>query len=188
MRAITAIVVLAGFLWGACAGGAEPADIDALIRDLRSTRSDVRARAAETLGNLGPQAAPAVRALAAALSDKSLPVQLESLIALSHIGPAARGAVPELAKILKGDESKLYRGAVDALGAIGPDAAEAAPLLIDLVQGDDAVVATGAGVALARILPPGSAEIAAGVPPLAALLKDARSHVRSMAVVALGSA
>src|SRR5215470_7935444 len=72
------------------ANGADPADVDALARDLRSTRSEVRARAAEALGKLGPQAAPAVRALVSALTDKSGSVQLEALIALANIGPAAR--------------------------------------------------------------------------------------------------
>src|SRR5262245_56265833 len=187
MRTVPFVLLAVGLVAQTTVSGAEPADVDQLIRDLRSTRSEVRARAAESLGKLGPLAAPAVRPLVAALSDNSIPVQLEALIALSEIGPAARAAAPDLARILQGAEARLYAGASDALGAIGREAQEAAPALEKLVQGDDPVIATSAALALARILPPGSEPVAGAVPVLIAALKDKRSQVRHKAVVALGA-
>lgn len=164
----------------------EPPAIDALVRDLRSTKPEQRAKAAEALGQLGPLAAPAVRGLVSALSDTSVEVQLEALMALEHIGPAARGAVPELVAILKDPKSPLHGGAIDALGSIGRDAQEAAPLLTNHLKGDDLMVTTAAGVALARILPAERAEIKQAVPVLVKALKAKNPTVRNDAVVGLG--
>jgi HEAT repeat protein len=188
MRTASLLLLIVGLVAQRTTRGAELADIEGLTRDLRSTKSDVRARAAESLGKLGPLAAPAVRPLVAALSDNSIPVQLEALIALSEIGPAARTAIPDLVKTLQGSEVKLYVGAIDALGSIGHDAHEAAPVLEKLMEGDDPLVATSAALALARILPPGSDVLARAVPVLIAALKDKRSQVRQKAVTALGAA
>ncbi len=147
------------------------------------------ARAADALAqNWGPLATPAVGPLVAALSDKSIPVQLEVLIALEHIGPAARAAVPDLVKILKSDQVRLLGGAMNALGSIGRDSLEAVPALTELLKDDDAAVAASAGLALARILPPESDELAPAVRVLVGALKDKRTHVRSTAINALGLA
>src|SRR3954449_11811343 len=104
MGRIAGLLLALGLLPATMLPAAAPPDLESLIRGMRSTRPEVRARAAEALGKLGPLAAPAVRSLVGALSDASLPVKLEALIALDHIGPAARAAVPELVKILKSDD------------------------------------------------------------------------------------
>ncbi len=161
-------------------------DLKPLITDLRSARSDVRARGAAAIGKLGPVAVGAVPDLVAALADQSVAVQLEVMLAIEHIGPAARAAVPDLVKILRGENPKLYSGAADALGAIGRDSLEAAPVLIDLLKGDDPAVATSAGLALTRIMPDDENELQQVVPILLAALQDKRSQVRSTAIVALG--
>src|SRR5262249_40702586 len=84
--------------------------------------------------------------------------------------------------------AKLHGGAIDALGSIGRGAQEAAPELLRFAQGDDPGVATAAGLALARILPANSKEVGLAIPALVQALKDKRSHVRSTAGVALGTA
>src|SRR5690242_18664564 len=81
------------------ASAAEVPNLDELSRELRSLKPDRRAQAAESLGNMGPLAAPAVKGLISALSDSNVTVQFEVLIALERIGPAAREAVPNLIKI-----------------------------------------------------------------------------------------
>jgi len=186
MKTRLCLALTFSLLAGTACFAADSIDLAPLIRELHSGKSESRARAAATLGKLGPLAAPAVPELVAALADKSIPLQLEALLALEHIGPAARAAVPDLVKILKGENSKLYGGAIDALGAIGPDSLEAAPVLVDLLKGDDPAVAAAAGLALARILPDGSDELPQVVPILVESLKDKRTTVRNTAVVGLG--
>jgi HEAT repeat protein len=154
---------------------AETINLKPLVAELRSPRSEIRARGAAALGKLGPLATGAV-----------VPVQLEVLLAIENIGPAARAAIPDLVRILRGDNAKLYGGAIDALGAIGRDSLEAAPVLIDLLKGDDAAVAASAGLALARIIPDDVDGLRQVVPILIEALKDKRTQVRSTAVVGLG--
>jgi HEAT repeat protein len=164
---------------------AEPPSIEALVGGLKSERAESRARAAESLGELGPLAASAVPALVTALSDKNVEVQYEALLALEHIGPAARGAVPELIAILKGSNRKLHSGAAGALGSIGHDAEPAVPDLLPLLKGEGEHVAAAAGLALARILPPDSGELRKALPALVQSLKSGNAEARSDAVIAL---
>src|SRR6476661_3315585 len=127
-----------------CGFSAEPADVDGLIRELRSIKVERRVRAAEALGELGPLAAPAVRALSSALSDPSPTVQIEALLSLGHIGSSAKGAVPDLIGLVEGDDSDLQLGAIEALGSIGHDARDGAPALTKLLQAKDEGLATSA--------------------------------------------
>src|SRR5204862_8194384 len=57
---------------------------------------EARWRAARALGKLGPAAAPAVGALARALSDADQKLRYESALALVQIGPSASAAVGAL--------------------------------------------------------------------------------------------
>jgi HEAT repeat protein len=169
---------------------AETPNVDDLSRELRSLKAERRAEAAETLGKMGPRAAPAVRSLVAALSDQSMAVQLESLLALEHIGPAAREAVPGLVRVLEKNEKnneKLYIGAIAALGAIGRDSQEAAPALTRFLKGNDPVLSAAAGLALARILPEESEELKTAIPILVRSLKSPQLAVRHEAALALGN-
>src|SRR5206468_2167323 len=123
-------------------------------------------------------AAPAVRDLVAALSDKSAEVQFEAVIALEHIGPAARSAVPDLIAILRGPEVRLHSGAMDALGSIGRDSLPAVPVLLERMNGDDPHLATSAGMALARILSPDSEEMKQVIPALVKSIKNTNPQIR----------
>ena len=164
---------------------AERPTIQTLTGELKSERAETRARAADSLGQLGPLAAPAVPALVAALSDKNVEVQHEVLLALEHIGPAAREAVPGLIVILKGTNRRLHTGAAGALGSIGRDAESAVPELSALLNGKGEHVAAAAGLALARILPPNSAELRKVIPALAQSLKADSPEIRTDGVIAL---
>lgn len=168
--------------------GDETDEISALTRELRAIKVDRRVHAAQTLGRLGPSAAPAVRALVSALSDPSFAVQAEVLITLAHIGPAARDAIPGLILVLKGKDSRLYGGVIDTLGAIGHDAAASVPLLLDFLKGDDQQLATSACLALLKILPSESGELQQTIPVLVKALKSQAAEVRSQAIMALGQA
>ncbi|HEY3963679.1 MAG TPA: HEAT repeat domain-containing protein [Planctomycetaceae bacterium] len=136
------------------ANGAESVPhVNDLIRDLRAVDYEVRVQAAETLGRLGPSAAPAVRALASAVFDPRFEVQAEALIALERIGPPARSAVPALIAVLKGEDAHLFGFAINALGAIGNSAAAAKPELARFMLGDHRQLSVAACRALLHIRP-----------------------------------
>jgi HEAT repeat protein len=76
-------------------------DVPALGRALDNPESaQLRANAAEALGRLGPEAAPAVPPLTTAAKDRNLAVRIRAVRALGKIGPEAKSAAPVLAEIL----------------------------------------------------------------------------------------
>ncbi len=80
-----------------------------------------RAQAAESLGELGPQASEAVTALAAALNDSEPNVRLQAATALGRMGAPAAGSLPQLTAAVR-DENEFARYAARwALGRIGVD-------------------------------------------------------------------
>jgi esterase/lipase superfamily enzyme/HEAT repeat protein len=80
-----------------------------------------RAQAAESLGELGPQASEAVAALAAALNDSEPNVRLQAATALGRMGASAAGSLPQLTAAVR-DENEFARYAARwALGRIGVD-------------------------------------------------------------------
>ncbi len=103
--------------------------LPALLKDLRNVEglgSDWdRQRAAETLGAIGPKAAPAVPALVEALGDVPSGDDFNlgqdrqaAAIALGRIGPAAKAAAPALRKALSDPRLRVRRAAVEALEKI----------------------------------------------------------------------
>ena len=83
--------------------------------------------AIHALGELGPQAAPAVGKLTAIL--KASPDKEKRRLAaqsLGKIGPAAKGAVGELISAMENDDPQVARYAAEALGLIGDPRAAAA--------------------------------------------------------------
>jgi HEAT repeat protein len=73
----------------------------------------VRTRAIEALGNIGPQAKPAVPALIDALHDSN--VRTEAAIALGNIGPNAKDAVSALRDADKAKGNKKDKAFKDAV-------------------------------------------------------------------------
>jgi HEAT repeat protein len=188
MRIALALAVAFALLLQPILPAANAEDAGKLIQGLKSESPDQRIQAAESLKEMGPLAAPAVPALAEALHDKNLAVQLEVLLTLERIGPAAREAVGELIKVLENkDRPRLHSGAVDALGAIGRDAAKAVPVLLKLLTGKDIHLATAAGHALTKILPAGSDQLADVVPVLVKSLANPAPEIRNEAIFGLGT-
>ena len=112
---------------------AEPA-IPRLIDLLHDDDSEVRWRAAMTLGKIGPAARVAVPKLVDALKDEDALVREHAAEALGEIGPDAREAVPALAVALRDPDARVRRDAVRSLGQIGAAAKAAVPdmrLLLD---------------------------------------------------------
>lgn len=77
-----------------------PAAIPALKTALTDADPEVRRQAARALGQMGPEAEPAVPELTQALSDKEATVRLAAAQALGRIGPAAAPAIPALVDAL----------------------------------------------------------------------------------------
>jgi len=103
-----------------------PVSVQNLIYALQSEDGDVRERAAEALGGIGPGAEAAVPTLIKGLNDKSKYVRGLAAKTLGRIGPGAKSAVPTLIKTLI-DESEYVRwSAVKTLEAINtPEALKA---------------------------------------------------------------
>src|SRR5262249_53210512 len=78
------------------AGKVSKGIIQDLIASLKAERPYDRQEAARGLGQLGPEARPAVPALIVALKDRAVEVRAVSAEALSRIGPAANDAVSAL--------------------------------------------------------------------------------------------
>jgi len=84
-------------------GGSAVAELAAATQ---SPLADRRLKAAETLGRIGPDAAPAVPALTRLLDDPDARVRKAAIRTLGQIGPAAKDAVPALVQTLLEEHSK----------------------------------------------------------------------------------
>jgi len=164
------------------------------VRDLSSALQDgneeVRFRAAQALGEIGPSAAlQAAPNLGKAVFDESARVRLAALEALMQMGPVGKYAVPDLVAALEDDSVFIRRRAATALGIIrsGPDLA--VPALIKALQDkDDIQDARVVSVRLASVSALGNFGPAAktAIPSLLELLKSEDTRVRAAAIAALG--
>jgi HEAT repeat protein len=91
---------------------------------LKDRSPEIRAGAAQALGQFGPSA---VQVLSASLADPELRVRGAAAEALRSIGPAA---VPSLVRALESQDIRVRANATTVLGAIGPAAREAVPALV----------------------------------------------------------
>jgi HEAT repeat protein len=150
-----------------CVAAARGADMDELIKQLRSGDNDARRAAARALGEGGAEAKTAVPALITALKDRDTFVRRFSAQALGAIGPDAQSAVRSLTAALNDPKNEVRGAAVSALGKLGPSGVET---LIDVVRDNrkDVTVRRQAVHVLGDL---GSAAHAA-VPALTELLKE----------------
>jgi HEAT repeat protein len=79
-----------------------------LARALEDENLRVRQTAAVALGQIGPEAAPAVPALVKTLAHSDDVLRRQAAAALGRIGPAAREALPALRKARQ-DEARIVR-------------------------------------------------------------------------------
>jgi HEAT repeat protein len=101
------------------------------------TAEKTRYWAALALGELGPKAKAAVKALGDALADKNPETRREVLIALARIGPDAAEAVPAITPLVQDPDPSVSDAAGFALGSIGPAAASAADALRKAMERKD---------------------------------------------------
>jgi HEAT repeat protein len=89
-----------------------------LIAALHDDDTSVRAWSAQAIGQIGPDAAPAVPALIALLANPDEGSRNSACIALHGIGPAARDALPALRKALADPSVNVRRFAQSAIERI----------------------------------------------------------------------
>ncbi len=122
--------------------------VPALLESLKSSQASIRRNAAFALGELGPDAAPAVDALAHALrNDTDIEVRRNAAFALGEIGTAA---LPVLLKSLNDKNSRVRRNVASALVRIGPPAI---PALIPMLDAPNPIIRKNAAGILGRIGP-----------------------------------
>ncbi|HEY7156829.1 MAG TPA: HEAT repeat domain-containing protein [Gemmataceae bacterium] len=148
----------------------------------KDDRAAARWRAADLLGQIGPEAresSSALAALTAALRDKDPYVRAVAAGALASIGPAGPDALPPLRDMLSDGERVP---ALRALARYGAEAAPAIPQAIKLLDDDESEVRWNAARTLGKIGPAARE----AVPALVAALKDDDALVREHAAEALG--
>jgi HEAT repeat protein len=116
-----------------------------LAEALKHPDDDTRSAAAFSLGQVGPSAIPAVRAVVANGDERS---KCHAVEALGWIGPPA---VPALVEALKEDQPRISRIAARALGRLGPAAKAAESALLRTVGDPRPEVREAAAEALRQI-------------------------------------
>jgi HEAT repeat protein len=161
------------------AASARAEDVASLVKQLKSPDEELRRAAAKGLGELGPDAKPAVPDLTRALKDGDLFVRRFAAQALGEVGPDAKAAVPALKEALGDKKKEVGEAAAAALARLGPDGVAA---LTDLLKDakKDAAVRRKAVEALGRA----GDDAKPAVPALTDLLKD--RDLRTDAAAALG--
>jgi HEAT repeat protein len=151
-----------------------------LLDGLKDKSEEVRANAANVLGQMGAKAKPAVEALSKALGDKEFAVRAEAVMALGEIGPAARAAVPALLETLKSDDIQLLEPFV--LGTLAKIGEDAVPQLKAALTAKEYRLRRGAAYALGLI----GKDAGDAVEPLTTMLQAPEADLRALAAVALG--
>jgi len=159
-----------------------PAAVLEQVDGLASGDSGVRWHAAEALGNMGAEAAPAVARLVPLLEDRTEVVRWRAAEALGKIGPPARAALPALVSAVGGRPGLLTTESAKALGRIGAGTPEVAPALGRALRSDEVYTRREAAKALARLA--GAAGPA--LDDLVTALRDKDATVRTEAARALG--
>jgi HEAT repeat protein len=150
--------------------------------------------AMEVLGQIGPDARPAVPALVARLADASPLMRGAARQALDKIdslwgrSDGARQAIPRLTALLGDPDADLRIVAADALGQVGPRGAPATPALIRLLADSKPEVREAAADALRKIDEDWlrSTAVAAALPAVVKRLADADDNGRKAAADLLG--
>jgi len=137
--------------------------VPSLIEGLKSPDTSIRRKSAFELGEIGPDAAPALDGLSHALQhDNDMEVRRNAAFALGEIGPPS---IPILLQILRDPTPRIRRNVAAALVRIGPPAV---PSLIGLLNSNKPIIRKNAASILGRIGP----EAKSAVPALEAALRD----------------
>jgi HEAT repeat protein len=148
------------------------------IKLLESDNPALRLAATRSLGDMGPEAKPAVPSLIKKLDERDAFIRSAAAYSLGQIGPDAARAIPAMVRALK-TSSYFHQGIIGpSIGKIG---APAVPALIDLTRDADDSMRWEATRAIRLIGPAASAAEAR----LIELLSDEKRSVRVEAAFAL---
>lgn len=172
------------------AGGRLAAVLASAVEQLHDDDVVVRRVAAETLGALGPEAAPVLDVMIErSVVDPHAPVRYALLWALEQVPWVDLDAVPTFVKVLDDPDFVAQARAAWAISKVGPDAVEAVPDLVRVASDATRWVDPrwSAVVSLER-LGPVAREAARGLEPI---LGDERADMReavarTMCVIAPG--
>jgi HEAT repeat protein len=160
--------------------------VPGLVERLKSADPSARARAAEELGQVGPEGRDAIPTLSVALTDPDGLVRVRAAEALTEVGgdaDVADVAAKALGGALADKDVKVRREAAVALWRMGPRAKVAVSALGKALADEDVKVRRDTAATLWRVGPSAKA----AVPALAGALKDADREVRCDAAGALGA-
>jgi HEAT repeat protein len=130
-------------------------DVSELMVDLAAQEPFQRARAAEYLARLGPEARDAAVPLVRACGDPSEDVRQWAGAALEEMGPPDASDVQALATLLSHPHADVGYWAATLLGRMGGEAANAVPALTAALSADAPMsVRQRSAWALGRIGPP----------------------------------
>lgn len=149
-----------------------------LMEALKDPKSRYWAEVA--LAEIGPDAAPAAAALAAAAEEGPTEDRLQALLALAAIGDRASAAAPVAIKALESDDAALHLPAAFALGRMKSAAGDES--LKKVAAGDDPFLGGVAAWALARIHPDDPALVADAVARLRKGLANADPDARAACI------
>jgi HEAT repeat protein len=169
------------FVVGAGSGDGEA--VPGLVKRLQDADPSIRARAAEELGQVGPEGKDAVPTLTARLDDLDGLVRVRAAEALTDVGGDADAAATALGRALADKVVNVRREAALALWRMGPRAKAAVQALAKALADEDVRVQRDAAATLWRVGPAAKA----AVPALAAVLQDKDPEVRGGAAGALGA-
>jgi HEAT repeat protein/S1-C subfamily serine protease len=159
-------------------------DVAELAKMLGSPDAKVRARAAEAMAQMGPNAQLAVPDLVKLLKDPDPLCRTMAQKALEKIGAPAKSALPDLIAGLKDPSLIVKAYAAEALGKLGPDARSAGPALLEAVKDADVQVRRHAAGSLGKITYDDKEKMSATLNPL---LKDDDKGVRVAAAESLAT-
>ena len=159
-----------------------PAAVPALIQALRGRDTDVRSRAAQVLGLIGPEAQAAAPTLVEVLRDPEARVRVRAAEALWQVAQDPTG-VALLAAVLGDEDGVLRRDAARFLGQMGPAARPAVPALVEALRDADDATRVPVAEVLGRIGP----GAAAAVPALAEALREPEDPISRTAAASPGA-
>ena len=160
-----------------------PEVVQGLIQALSDLEEGVRAAAANALGQLGPDAKPAIGPLIAmAQGDRDAFSRKRAADALGRIGPATRASLDGLAAALHDQNPATRKEVIDAVVSPEVPWADELPLLVAALKDPDAVVRLEVVCLSTAAANQGSGAI----PLLRQALGDSSPDVRSAAILSLG--
>lgn len=109
----------------------QAAEVEDLLKKLRSNDSDARRAAVRSLAEAGPEAKSATPVLIKSLSDPDLFVRRFAADALGSIEADPKVAIPALKLALRDKRKEVKEAAAGALGRMGPNAV---PALVDVLK------------------------------------------------------